>query len=113
MENDVITMIFLYFVLTCALIGVCSYRISEIVIGTQYDDEMVKEIIINRFIEIRNYTANEYDCKNYSKEYAIVMNLLGYETYVMYNYEEGHAYVLEAIEPQTGALKVMMIEREK
>lgn len=121
--NTFASMLLIFFILLSVLIGIEGYQSyifqkttqenQEIIynaVTQQLTDDQIQHIIAQRFADVHHYNLTDYNCKNYSKDYAIVMNLLGYETYVFYNYNQTHAYDLQAIEPQTAEYRVFKIQ---
>ena len=95
-------------ILTIMCISVIVMLISLIFNLKSFDSDLFNKVTV-RFSELHKYSSY-YNCVNYSRDYAIVMNLLGYEVYTFDNYSEKHAYNLIALEPQSGKIRGVNLE---
>lgn len=95
--------LFVFFIITLTLY-LSGSLIYDHKIKTTSDQDLFFDIA-KRFADQHTYINGSYNCNNFSKDFSVIANNLGYEVFVYENYQDKHAYNLVAIEPQTGRLK--------
>lgn len=94
------------------LISIYQMQTSNLTCPKPLECPGLLELAQERFIETHTY-ANNYKCGDFSKDWSTVLTLLGYESYYYVNVAENHAYVLQAVEPQTGKLRELKRVEDK
>ena len=107
MDNGVFCLVLFVMLVVGVLLGVGFHAsiFEPVIISDVCDCPDMWSLLQEEFLSSREYKRGEYNCVNYSQDWAAIRELLGYETYAYHNVGERHMYVLEAVEPQTGRLR--------